>query len=87
LDRPPQRLASHSSITRWHTSLKRKHLHISLTIPSHTALGQTVDTTIGNTPARVTLITEGTLRIEPNELCTIFAATTEGGQTTNLCGQ
>jgi hypothetical protein len=35
-----------------------------MTSMSHTALGQTVDTTIGNTPARVTLITEGALRIE-----------------------
>src|SRR5262249_32779784 len=39
--------------------------YISVTIPAHTALGQTVDTTIGNRPARVTVIAEGILRIEP----------------------
>jgi hypothetical protein len=42
--------------------------YISVTIPAHTALGQTVDTTIDNRPARVTVIAEGVLRIEPDDL-------------------
>jgi hypothetical protein len=56
--------------------------YISVTIPAHTALGQTVDTTIGNMPACVTLIAEGVLRIEPNDLCTIVTGTCEVGRTT-----
>jgi hypothetical protein len=56
--------------------------YISVTIPAHTALGQTVDTTIDNRPARVTVIAEGVLRIEPDDLCTIVAATSEDGRTT-----
>jgi hypothetical protein len=56
--------------------------YISVTIPAQTALGQTVDTTIGNMPARVTVIAEGILRIEPDNLRTIVAAASEDGRTT-----
>jgi hypothetical protein len=58
--------------------------YITLTIPSGTTVGQTVDATIGNMPARVTLLTDKTLRIEPDDVGTIIAATTEDGRTT-LC--
>ena len=55
--------------------------YITITVPSGIAIGRTVDAKIGATLARVTLLSEQTLRIEPDEVCRIIAATTQDGQT------
>jgi hypothetical protein len=41
--------------------------YITITVLSGTVIGRTVDATIGATPGRVTLLSEQTLRIEPDE--------------------
>jgi hypothetical protein len=51
-------------------------------MPSGTAIGRTVDARSGTKPVRVTLLSERTLRIEPDDVCTIISATTEDGRTT-----
>ena len=57
--------------------------HVTITVPSGTAIGKTVDGRIGVAPVRVTLLSERTLRIEPDDVvCTIMTAITEDGQTT-----
>ena len=45
-------------------------------------LAATIDAKIGATPGRVTLLSEQTLRIEPDDVCTTIAATTQDGRTT-----
>ena len=55
---------------------------VTITIPSGTAIGRTVDAKLGAVPARVTLLSERTLRIEPDDVCTIMTAITEDGRTT-----
>jgi hypothetical protein len=45
-------------------------------------LAAPVDAKIGAALGRVTLLSEGTLRIEPDELCTIMTATAQDGRTT-----
>jgi hypothetical protein len=45
-------------------------------------IGRTVDAKIGATPGRVTLLSEQTLRIEPDDSCRIIAATAEDGRMT-----
>jgi hypothetical protein len=56
--------------------------YITITVPSGTAIGRTVDAKIGAAPGRVTLLSEETLRIEPDDVCTIISAITEDGRTT-----
>ena len=54
-----------------------------LSIPSETRNGQTVDVMFGGKAlARVTLIDEHWLRIEPDTVCRILAATSHDGLTT-----
>ena len=49
------------------------------TVPSGTVIGRTVDAKIGATPGRVTLLSEQTLRIEPDDVCRIITAAAEDG--------
>jgi hypothetical protein len=56
--------------------------YITITVPSATAIGRTVDAKIGAASGRVTLLSEQTLRIEPDELCTIMTATAQDGRMT-----
>jgi hypothetical protein len=51
-------------------------------MPSGTAIGRTVDAKIGVALERVTLLSERTLRIEPDDVCTIISAIPEDGRTT-----
>ena len=53
--------------------------YITITVPSGTVIGRTVDTKIGAT-ARVTLLSEETLRIEPDDVCTVITATALDGR-------
>jgi hypothetical protein len=54
-----------------------------VTIPAGTAIGRTVDAKIGAAPAKVTLLSERTLRIEPDGgVGTIISATTQDGRRT-----
>jgi hypothetical protein len=55
---------------------------VSITVPSGTVIGRTVDAKIGATPVRVTLLSEWTLRIEPDDVCTMMTATALNGRTT-----
>ena len=59
--------------------------YISITVPAGTAIGETVDATIGITPVQVTLHSEETLRVEPDEVCRIITATTEEDGSTTFC--
>jgi hypothetical protein len=45
-------------------------------------IGRTVDAKIGATPGRVTLLSEQTLRIEPDDVCRIIAAANQDGRMT-----
>jgi hypothetical protein len=45
-------------------------------------IGRTVDAKIGATPGRVTLLSEETLRIEPDDVCRIITAASEDGRMT-----
>ena len=56
--------------------------YLTITVPSGTVIGRTVDPKIGAAPGRVTLLSERTLRIEPDNVCTILTATALDGQTT-----
>jgi hypothetical protein len=57
--------------------------YITITVPSGTAIGRTIDAKIGTTPGRVTLFGEETLRIEPDDICSIIiTATAEDGRMT-----
>ena len=56
--------------------------YITITVPSGTVIGCTVDATIGATPARVTLLSEETLRIEPDDVCRIITAAAQDGRMT-----
>jgi len=59
--------------------------YITVTVPSGTAIGRTVDAKIGAVPAKVTLLSERTLRIEPDGVvCTVLSSITQDGSTT-LC--
>jgi hypothetical protein len=48
--------------------------YLTIIVPSGTVIGRTVDAKIGVAPGRVTLLSEGTLRIEPDDVCRIIAA-------------
>jgi hypothetical protein len=49
---------------------------------SSAVIGRTVDAKIGAAPRRVKLLSEETLRIEPDDVCTIITATAEDRRTT-----
>jgi hypothetical protein len=51
--------------------------YVTIIVPAETGIGRTVDTTIGATPARVMLVNEQILRIEPDDVCRIIAVTAE----------
>jgi hypothetical protein len=53
--------------------------YITITVPSATAIGRTK---IGAAPGRVTLLSEDTLRIEPDAVCRIITATAQDGRMT-----
>jgi hypothetical protein len=57
-------------------------VYISVTIPASTRVGKTVEATTGTARARVSLLSEHTLRIAPDVVCTVVAAMTEDGKTT-----
>jgi len=61
-------------------------VYITITVLAGTGIGRTVDASVGPTPTpgRVTLLNEQILRIEPDQVCRIIAATTEDGQT-SIC--
>jgi len=56
--------------------------YITITVPSVTAIGRTVEAKIGAAPGRITLLSEGTLRIEPDDICRIITATAHDGRMT-----
>jgi hypothetical protein len=65
--------------------------YIHVNVPSGTVIGETVDAQIGKTQARVTLISESHLRIEPDAgnpavstgyVCRILACTSQDGRMT-----
>ena len=65
--------------------------YIHVIVPSETVIGETVDAQVGKMPARVTLISESHLRIEPDAgnragsagyVCQILACTSEDGRMT-----
>ena len=56
--------------------------YFTITVPAGTAIGRTVDARIGATPVRVTLLSEETLRVEPDDVCRIITATAQDGRTT-----
>jgi hypothetical protein len=56
--------------------------YLTITVPSGTAIGRTVDAKIGVAPGRVTLLSEQTLRIEPDDVCRIIAAANQDGRMT-----
>jgi hypothetical protein len=56
--------------------------YITITVPSGTVIGRTVDAKIGAAPGRVTLLSEDTLRIEPDNVCSIITATAEDSRMT-----
>jgi hypothetical protein len=56
--------------------------YITITVPSGTVIGRTVDAKIGATPGRVTLLSEETLRIEPDDVCRIITTATQDGRMT-----
>jgi hypothetical protein len=53
-----------------------------ITVPPGARIGRTVDAKIGTTPGRVTLLSEDTLRIEPDNVCSIITATAEDSRMT-----
>ena len=56
--------------------------YLTIIVPSGTAIGCRVDAKVGAAPGRVTLLSEQTLRIEPDDVCTIISAISEDGRTT-----
>jgi hypothetical protein len=60
--------------------------YITITVPSGTVIGRIVDVKIGAAPARVTLLSERTLRIEPDDVCRIITATAQDGRITSTAG-
>jgi len=56
--------------------------YLTITVPSGTVVGRTVDAKIGAAPGRVTLVSEGILRIEPDDVCRIITATTQDSRMT-----
>ena len=56
--------------------------YLTITVQSGTVIGRTVDAKIGATPGRVTLLSEDTLRIEPDDVCRIITAAAEDGRMT-----
>jgi hypothetical protein len=53
-----------------------------ITVPPGARIGRTVDAKIGVAPGRVTLLSEDTLRIEPDDVCRIITATAQDGRMT-----
>jgi hypothetical protein len=53
-----------------------------ITVPPGAGIGRTVDAEIDATPGRVTLLSEQTLRIEPDDVCRIIAAANQDGRMT-----
>ena len=59
--------------------------YLTIIVPSGTAIGKTVDAKIGAAPARVTLLNERTVRLEPDGVvCTVLSSITQDGSST-LC--
>ena len=58
--------------------------YITITVPSGTMIGRTVEATIGAAPRRVTLLSEETLRIEPDDVCSCEPNFTSAGTDFNL---
>jgi hypothetical protein len=56
--------------------------YVTIIIPASPAIGKTVDAMIGVAPARVTLLSERTLRIEPNDVGSIIGMYSENSRTT-----
>jgi len=56
--------------------------YITIAVPSGTVIGRTFDAKIGAAPGRVTLLSEETLRIEPDDVCRIITAAAEDGRMT-----
>jgi hypothetical protein len=56
--------------------------YLTITVPSGTVIGRTADAKIGAAPARVTLLSERTLRIESDNVYTIMTTTAQDGITT-----
>jgi hypothetical protein len=53
------------------------HLEDNIAAVAHHLRGRTVDAKIGAMPGRVTLLSEGALRIEPDDICRIITAVAE----------